>query len=176
MKEYLVLSLIGSDRTGLVDQISEAIMEAGANLEDSRMAVLGGEFAMIMLCSMDQGQADQLESRVRRAAERLELVFTSKKTTARRSYRGTVPLAVQVRGMDHEGIVHDLVHHMMERGVAVETLDSHVTNAPYSGTLLFSMNMRVEAPAAVSLAGLRKSLEEIAERLNVDVEVDTVPV
>lgn len=176
MKDYLVCSLIGVDRTGLVDQIAEVIMESGGNLEDSRMAVLGGEFAMIMLCSSEPGKLEELESGVQGAAQELDLIVTTKRTTARRSYERTVPLTVQVRGMDHEGIVHDVVHHLVERGIAVEALDSHVTNAPYSGILLFSMNMRVEAPAAVSLAGLRKGLEEVAERLNVDVEVDTLPV
>jgi glycine cleavage system transcriptional repressor len=176
MKEYVVFSLLGSDRTGLVDRITQAIGAARGNLEDSRMAVLGGEFAMVMLCSVESGGTAALEAGVRTASDELGLLFTAKPTTARKSHSGTVPLSVQVRGMDHEGIVHDIVHYLVEHGVSVETLDSHVTNAPYSGVLLFSMNMRVEAPASLSLSTLRRNLEAVGDKLNVDVLVDPLQV
>lgn len=174
MKQHLVFSLIGADRPGLVDRITAAITAAGGNLEDSRMAVLGGEFAMIMLCTAEGEGAAGLEQAVRGTAGDLEMLVTCKPTTPRAPLPGTVPLAVHVRGADHEGIVHDIVHHLMERGASVATLDSQVTPAPHSGTPLFSMSMRVEAPASVSLAGLRRSLEDVAEPLNVDVEVEPV--
>ncbi len=176
MKEYVVFSLLGSDRTGLVDRITQAITRAKGNLEDSRMAVLGGEFAMVMLCSAEPGGVTALEAGVRAASDELGLLFTAKPTTARKAHSGTVPLSVQVRGMDHEGIVHDVVHYLVEQGISVETLDSHVTNAPYSGVLLFSMSLRVEAPHSLSLSTLRRNLEEVGDKLNVDVDVDPVHV
>ena len=45
-KSYLVLTALGPDRPGLVNEISAMVLAAGANLEDSRMAILGGEFAL----------------------------------------------------------------------------------------------------------------------------------
>ncbi len=48
-KSYLVLTAVGPDRPGLVSEISSLVLAAGANLEDSRMAILGGEFALLVL-------------------------------------------------------------------------------------------------------------------------------
>ena len=49
MDSYLVVSALGTDRPGLVEALSETVVESGCNINDSRMAVLGGEFAIIML-------------------------------------------------------------------------------------------------------------------------------
>src|SRR5258708_3561989 len=49
MAKYAVLTAMGDDRPGLVEAVSKFILDCGCNIEDSRMAILGGEFAMIML-------------------------------------------------------------------------------------------------------------------------------
>ncbi len=48
MREGLIISAIGRDRPGIVDRLSGAIFRNGCNLEDSRMAILGGEFALAL--------------------------------------------------------------------------------------------------------------------------------
>ena len=49
MKEYLVLSGMGPDKPGIVKAISEAAYNTGCSIEDSRMVLLGGEFAILVL-------------------------------------------------------------------------------------------------------------------------------
>ena len=51
MAQLIVLSAIGSDRTGIVQDITEVILNCGGNIEESRMTTLGNEFAMLMLVS-----------------------------------------------------------------------------------------------------------------------------
>lgn len=51
MSEYLVMTAIGPDRPGIVEQLSHYIVQSDGNVEDSRMAVLGGEFAAVLLVS-----------------------------------------------------------------------------------------------------------------------------
>ena len=171
MRQYYVFSILGTDRTGLVDQVSEAIRRASGNLEDSRMAVLGEEFAMMILCSVDSAQSEKLHEELRTTTQSLDLLFQAKLTSARRLGQKMVPLLVEVKGMDHEGIVNDVVHHLVEQGISVDSLDSQVVNAPYSGVALFEMRMRVQAPASVSLASIRRHLQTVGDKLNVDVEI-----
>ena len=57
MRSYLVLSALGPDRPGLVALIADHVTRSGGNVEESRMAVLGGEFGVMMLVS---GTADAL--------------------------------------------------------------------------------------------------------------------
>ncbi|MFN8609902.1 MAG: ACT domain-containing protein [Vulcanimicrobiota bacterium] len=176
MKQHLVFSLLGPDRTGLVDRVAQTLARHHANLEDSRMAVLGGEFSMMFLCSLEASGESALVQDLNSVAGELELLLQHKKTTARRSHSGMMPLQVSVRGADHEGIVHDLVHHLVEQGVSVDNLESQLVNAPYSGVPLFEMQMRISAPASVSLSTLRRKLQAAGDELNVDVEIETVSV
>ena len=63
-RQYQVLTAVGRDRPGLVEKISSLLLGAGANLEDSRMAILGGEFALILLFSgTDQAVAESCFTR-----------------------------------------------------------------------------------------------------------------
>lgn len=51
MNNLLVVSALGQDRPGIVNELSLAILNCGCNIEDSRMTVLGGEFTVILLVS-----------------------------------------------------------------------------------------------------------------------------
>ena len=51
MTEQLVITALGEDRPGIVDELSNALTTHELNIEDSRMSVLGGEFAILMLVS-----------------------------------------------------------------------------------------------------------------------------
>ena len=124
MKHYLVFSLLGPDRTGLVDRVTQTLTRHRANLEDSRMSVLGGEFAMMFLCSVEAAQQEGLQAALAEVAKELELLIQFKQTTLRKSHQGMLPLQLAVRGADHEGIVHELVHHLVEQGVSVDSLES----------------------------------------------------
>ncbi|MCZ6785066.1 MAG: hypothetical protein O7G30_17340, partial [Proteobacteria bacterium] len=61
MKRWFILSAIGGDRPGLVADLARLIYDADANLEDSRMTILGSDFAVILLCSTVQpGAGDEI--------------------------------------------------------------------------------------------------------------------
>ena len=47
MSEQLVITALGDDRPGIVDELSNALFRHNLNIEDSRMSVLGGEFAVL---------------------------------------------------------------------------------------------------------------------------------
>ena len=46
MSQKLVITALGADRPGIVNELSEALYARQLNIEDSRMSVLGGEFAI----------------------------------------------------------------------------------------------------------------------------------
>src|ERR1051325_8663555 len=48
-REHLILTAVGPDQVGLVEKLSEFIARRGCNIEDSKMAVFCGEFAVILL-------------------------------------------------------------------------------------------------------------------------------
>ena len=69
MRKWFIVSAVGRDRPGIVADLAQLVYGCDANLEDSRMTILGNEFAAIMLCS---GLSDELGERLGAGARRLE--------------------------------------------------------------------------------------------------------
>ena len=61
-KEYAIVRAIGTDRVGIVEDLSTLIGQCGCNIEESSMAVLGGEFAVMVLVSGVQEAVIELRS------------------------------------------------------------------------------------------------------------------
>ena len=62
----LVLTLIGPDRPGIVDSVSEVVAAHGGNWLESRMAHLAGKFAGVLCVEVADDQAAALEDALSR--------------------------------------------------------------------------------------------------------------
>jgi len=171
-KEFLVVTIIGPDRRGLVAKITEEIVTQNANIEESHMARLGGEFAVIMLISiLSDNKATLLKGLENLNGDQVK-VFVKETDLARlKVFEGFVPYEISVIGADHEGIVHRVAEYLAEQRIQVDEMETHVTKAPVSGAPLFSMQAEVQAPPEISLPQLRDKLEELGDHLGVDIDV-----
>ena len=86
-----------------------------------------------------------------------------------------MPYEISVISADHEGIVHQIARYLTTEKIQVETMDTHVTPAPITGTPIFSMHAMIQAPPELSLPALRHKLTELGDELGADIEV-RVPV
>ncbi len=173
---YLVVTAVGHDKRGTVEKITDVAVAHHANIEESKMARLGGEFAVIMLLSL----LDENVERIITDFDNLQvqgLTVTSRITDFSRlqKLKGYVPYEISVIGADHEGIVNRVANYLASEQINIEEMDTTVTNAPNTGTPLFSMSARVQAPPDLSLGQLREKLEKVGDELDVDIEVK-VPV
>jgi glycine cleavage system transcriptional repressor len=171
MLSHLVLTVNAPDRPGIVQRVTEVIVRQGGNIEEARMARLGGEFAAILLVSLPEANADGLRSDLAEL-EHGNLRVTSHPTTwTAEPFQGYVPYELVVSGADHQGILHEVADFLASEGINIDSLDTEVTNAPVTGVALFSMRAELQAPPAVSFGELRRKLAEIGDELGVDVEL-----
>lgn len=171
-KEYFVVTIIGPDRRGLVARITEEIVALDANIEESRMSRLGGEFAVLMLLSLSNGNSEMLLAALESLSSDQVKVFVKETNLARlKVFEGFVPYEISVTGADHEGIVHHVAKYLAELRCQIDNVETNVTRAPLSGTPLFSMRAEVKAPPEISLPQLRDQLEELGDQLNVDTDI-----
>ncbi len=171
-KEYMVVSIIGPDKRGIVAKITDVITSHSGNIEESRMARLGGEFAAIMLISLLAESKSELTTGLS-ALEKDGFIILVRPTDLSRLkvFEGFVPYEISVIGADHEGIVHRVAEYLAEENIQVESMETHITRAPVTGTPLFSMYTTIQAPPDVTLQQLRDKLSDISDLLSVDIEV-----
>jgi len=168
MDSYLVVSALGTDRPGLVEALSETVVESGCNINDSRMAVLGGEFAIIMLLSGNWNSVAKIEQALPNLEEKLELKIQSKRTEPRTSTDHLIPYAVEVVSLDHAGIVCDIADFFYRRHINIEDVYSSTYPAPHTGARMFTLHMTVGIPSDTAIAALRGEFMDFCDDRNLD--------
>jgi glycine cleavage system transcriptional repressor len=151
-----------------VSALSSWIREAGANLEDTRMAQLGGEFALILLLT---GPIEALE-RVEKLGPRIEgelgLSGSTRRTTPGTRAPGALAYRLRVSGIDRPGIVQRVSGVLAPRSINVASLSSRVVNAPLTGTPMFHLEAHLQVPGTVALSELRAALGATCDEENLD--------
>jgi glycine cleavage system transcriptional repressor len=174
MSKNIVLTLTGRDKVGIVESVTSLIAKRGGNVESSRMARLGGEFAMLMLVTVSAEEFSALDQNfqpLRSVGYQISLLPTEDDS---KKYAGWLPYEIEVTGADHEGIIHDISQHLAAQGINIESMDTSSTPAPMSGTPLFMMKGVVLVPPQLTFHVWSDALEEIGDKLNVRVKVGVV--
>lgn len=168
MNAALVLTVIGPDRPGLVERLSETIAAHGANWLESRLAHLSGHFAGMVRISVPEERADALATALRALSELRVLVESASAAPA----HGDPVRVLEVLGQDRPGIVREISRALAVRGVNVEELETSCSSAPMSGEMLFRARARLRLPPDTSEHELREALEKLAGELMVDVSFE----
>lgn len=168
MSNSLVITALGHDRPGLVAEISKTINELACNIEDSRMSVLGGEFAILLLVSGNWDKLAKLETTLKNLQERTSLIINCQRTEERDKAKGKIPYTIEVVSIDHPGIVHKLADFFSARKINIYDMVSGCQPAPHTGTPIFTLNMTVEITADTHIATLRDEFMDFCEDLNLD--------
>jgi glycine cleavage system transcriptional repressor len=172
MKKNLVISLIGHDRVGLVEELSKVVVDSRGNIEASRMAHLGGEFAILMFVTLPPESYDQLNKNVQKLVdEDYKIIITETRHSDPSKYTGWLPFRIEVNGADHEGIIHKVSHQIAGFGINIESMETNVVKAPISGTPLFTLTAVIFVPPDQTHHDWSEKLQRVGDELNVDIEV-----
>jgi glycine cleavage system transcriptional repressor len=166
---HAVLTAVGDDRPGLVDEVTRYITERGGNLEDTRMVNLRGQFAMMMLIAGDERVMARLQDGLGslRRGSRVHAELRPADAGAA-AQAAALPFKLNTWAMDHPGLMQSVSHLLADKGVNIESVDSSLRPAPYTNTPLFEMELVVSVPAATPVAELREALGELCDEMNID--------
>ena len=162
----LVITLVGTDRTGLVESVARVVVEYDGNWLESRMCRLGGEFAGILRIEIPAEKKTSLLDALQKISGLNVVIQPSQSAVATTSGRQT---KLEIVGSDRPGIVREITSALARANVNVEEFFSEVVSAPMSGETLFKASARLQLPEHCDLAGLKRDLEKIATDLLVDV-------
>jgi glycine cleavage system transcriptional repressor len=176
VRKWFILSAVGRDRPGIVADLAQLVFDSGANLEDSRMTILGNEFAAILLCSgADPDLAEQLSAGSRR------LEWENRLTVFLRPLEGeprpAIPAPgmrlyrVEAQGEDRAGIVAKICRVLADRRVNIVDLASEAVPSP-SGAALYRMTVTAEVPDPQDPDELRLALDEAGADLGLEVRLE----
>lgn len=165
-----VVATIGEDRPGLVNDLTEVLLGLGLNVEDSRMTVLGGEFAVLMSVTGEEPVLVELEKRMAIFAAEHSLAHLYRRTVDRPRAEGQV-FVVSVEALDHPGIVHRIAGFFSQRGINIRELETQTRPAAHTGTPVFSLQIEIEVPPEAAIPELREAFADYCAALDLDGEM-----
>ncbi len=169
MKKYMILFSVGKDRPGIVDDVSSLLFERGGNIEDSRMAAMGGRFSIITLFSCTSEQLETIKAGLDDLKELgLETSLHQAEDPTAIPTQPALPLKFDLMSMDHPGIVQKVVHLLHQHNVNIKSLNTQVARAPLSGAPLFDLTLEADLPAEKPIASVKDELIKLAAQMNLD--------
>jgi glycine cleavage system transcriptional repressor len=171
MNDHLILNAIGPDRIGLIEKMSEFISDHGCNIEDSKMAVFYGEFAVIVLISGASADLARIARNYRSIEEETGLAISIKTPAMQKAEPSIVLYDLTVSCMDHPGLVYKVSGVLATLGINIDSMETKTYSAPESGTPLFQLEARLAIPAHTNIDQLRECFAEIQREENIDIDL-----
>jgi glycine cleavage system regulatory protein len=167
MKQTLIMTILGADRSGLVRSIASIVAAHQANWLESRMARMAGQFAGILRVDCPTEHVEGLSEALRQlSGEGIQILLTQE----------PVPQAedrqiwhIDVVGNDRAGIVHELTQAIAHCGGNVEELITGLESAAMSGHPLFRATGKVSLSGHGGEVALRESIENLSDDLSVEI-------
>jgi glycine cleavage system transcriptional repressor len=170
-KDHLILTAIGPDQVGLVEKIAAFIAHHGCNIEDSKMAVFCGEFAVIVLISGDGPDLVKIASDYRDIESETGLTISMKTPALRKTDEALLPYKLTASCMDHPGIVYHISNVLSSMGINIESMETKTHAAPISGTPIFQLEADLAVPGRTNINQLRIRFAEIQREQNIDIDL-----
>lgn len=167
----LVLTVIAPDKPGLVELLSQTIVDNGGNWLESSMSRLAGKFAGILIVSVAEEKAETLiEALQKLESQGLRVIVARSPTHETSADSNNITLALI--GHDKPGIVREISQALSRFNINVERLSTELVSGSMSAEELFKADADLTVPAGVDLDDLQQSLEAIANDLMVDITLN----
>ena len=168
MSARTVLTAIGDDRPGLVEEVSEFVFARGGSIEDSRMANMHGQFAIAMSIAGTREAIDRITADLAELNEQTGI--QARLTPAPELDDGglRLPYRLTGRALDQPGLVHQVANVLRSLDVNIESMETTLESAPVTGAPVFAMDLVLAVPHDTPMPKLRGELARVCDALNID--------
>ena len=174
MSHHILISAIGTDRNGLVREVTKTVLDCGCNIAESRMATMGAEFVMLIMVTGNWHTLTKLEDELKKVGEKTELQITVRRTEAPTISNDLIPYAVDLVCLDQPGIVNTLAAFFSKQNISIAEMTSRSYAAAHTGAPMFSLQMIISVPSSTHIATLREDFMDLCDQYNLDAILEPV--
>lgn len=181
MKKHAVLSVLGRDRVGIVDDLAAALRKRRIDIESSRMTVHEGQFAILATVSGERDSVTILGRHLEALGAELGFhlqVFepAEEPKEAPRETDSTGGSVYRIEAFSPEPFGWSAITTILKRRhINIDDLAIEVSDAPCSSRSTFHMTASVQIPASCSIVKLREELDQLEVGRNLDVLIKPGP-
>ncbi|MGL4476472.1 MAG: glycine cleavage system protein R [Shewanella sp.] len=169
MTNYLVVTAMGADRPGLVSKLSRLAADCDCDIIDSRMALFGNEFTLIMMMAGSWGAITKIESSLPELSVQLDLLTIMKRTSKHIPQNYVSRIEVNFQGKDERGSIKRITEFLAERGLDIASLRS--CSDSDTGNVTQKMSLAINIPEKVELDKLESQLQLLAQEMSLTLTI-----
>ncbi|NND00393.1 MAG: glycine cleavage system protein R [Gammaproteobacteria bacterium] len=167
--EKLVITIFAEDRPGIMQIISDTVLEHGGNWLESSLNRLSGQFAGIVNIEVAEDQISALSASFEKLVDDGIKISTFKKLDEPRADEFGERVELLVEANDRPGIVEEIASALASAGINAEKMETAYQSASMAGYQLFSAHLTVALPQAVGVEKLEAVLEQVSDDLMVSI-------
>lgn len=185
--QSLIINAVGTDRLGIVHDMTQEVIDAGGNVGASQAAKLGKYFSLMMLVEVPTKEITTLTTNLQKMKDLSATVHhqtteeetssstTSPASSSTSSYAIGYTGHLSLEGADNPGIVHKVTKILSSNGLNIDRMETTDEIAPNGGSVLFRMKGIAHAYEPLSSgfdAGkIRDELTQLGDDLNCDIDL-----
>lgn len=167
MTNFLVVTAMGVDRPGLVSKLARLATDCDCDIVDSRMALFGNEFTLIMMLSGSWSSITKIESMLPSLSVELELMTVMKRTSKHMPQNYISRLEVCFTGKDQRGTMKHITQFLADRSLDLAAVRSHSEELP-NGEQTQNVSLTINIPEKVELEKLEQSIYQLSQDMTLD--------
>lgn len=168
MHNSIVITVIGSDKAGFVHDLTRTINENNGNIIESRMIMLGTEFAVIMLVDANWHATSKIEHELKKHGQANDMQIVVRKSSKSENLNNFLPYEADLVTVDHPGIIHNISGFFSEKGITIGEIKSKQFHAPHTGAVMFQAVIQIYVPGSISISKLRDEFVQYCDQENID--------
>ena len=169
MTQHLVITAVGTDRPGICNEIVRLVTQSELNIVDSRIALFGKEFTLIMLVSGSPSALSRIETRLPLLGQEHDLITMMKRTTPHESLDNSYLVEVFIESEDKPGLTEKFTNFFANQNIGMESLSAQTINKEKvsSTTDQFHIAITAKVDGEYNLMQLQEEFGQLCDTLNV---------
>lgn len=165
MTQHLVVTAIGTDRTGLVSQLARLVTDCHCNILDSRMAIFGHELTLIMLLAGDPSAISRVEHTLPSLGLELDLLTMMKRTPVQDLPPVAGHYVLSYSGADKVGTLRAITTLLAKHQVSISALRSETKTDRASGEQYMQASMTIQFQQDQSAVEVETEVQQLLHEL-----------
>ncbi|EGA71079.1 glycine cleavage system transcriptional repressor [Vibrio sinaloensis DSM 21326] len=169
MTQHLVITAVGTDRPGVCNQVVHLVTQSGCNIVDSRIALFGNEFTLIMLLSGNNAAITRVETTLPLLGQEHNLITIMKRTSTHAPLDTSYTMEVFIESADKPGLTEHFTQFFAEKEIGLSSLSAQTINKDKIGseTDQFHIAITASVDSERNLMQLQEEFDELCRQLNV---------
>lgn len=168
------VTVVGSDRPGIVAEIADVLLTHEANIEDSQMSVLGGYFTVMLMVDTPQStEIKTLRSELEAAGQRVGLDSVTVQPVKEQHTTTESSHTVTVYGADHPGIVQSVARALADNGISIVDLSTRVLTREEEPLYIMVLEV-MKLTGELSTSELESALEATKSEQSVNISINQI--